>query len=146
MISTRLYEGLDPEERKLWHSHVFEVKSGMLILPQPLKLLDSQPPDLLSKSDATPSAWEVAETKEMEEVVHIYGKAYHLWQTDLGHNLPLGEPKLMTSFTDENQLDFKKLVGDRDKRFGTDYEHKREVRKDIKVPDIHPDADCTWKK
>merc|ERR1712113_1312570 len=30
-----LYEKLDPEERKLWHSHVFEVKSGMLIMPAP---------------------------------------------------------------------------------------------------------------
>ena len=34
MISKRVYESLDPEERKLWHSHVFEVKSGMLIMPK----------------------------------------------------------------------------------------------------------------
>ena len=35
MIKPHLYEGLDAEERALWHSHVFEVKSGMLIMPTP---------------------------------------------------------------------------------------------------------------
>lgn len=145
MISPRLYETLDPEERKLWHSHVFEVKSGMLIMPQPQKLLDTPPPALLSKSGATPSAWEVAETTEMEEVIKIYGKVYHLWQTDRGHELPLGEPKLMTSYTAPNQFEFDKMVSDRDQRFGSDYKRKQELRKDIKEPEIHPDADHTWK-
>jgi hypothetical protein len=31
MIKPHLYEKLDAEERKLWHSHVYEVKSGMLV-------------------------------------------------------------------------------------------------------------------
>jgi len=43
MITARLFETLPSEERKLWHSHVFEVKSGMLIMPKPLAL----PPDAL---------------------------------------------------------------------------------------------------
>ncbi len=76
MISSSLYETLDAEERKLWHSHVFEVKSGMLILPGPGGL-------------ARP-AWEQAETKEMEEVISLYGKTYHFWQVDKGDKLPLG--------------------------------------------------------
>ena len=33
MISPRLYNDLPTSERKLWHSHKFEVKSGMLIMP-----------------------------------------------------------------------------------------------------------------
>jgi len=131
MISPRLYKTLPPEERKLWHSHVFEVKSGMLIMPKPAGIPDA--------------VWEVAETKEMEDVVGIYGKVYHLWQTDRGDKLPLGEPQLMTSFTEEKQLDFEKLVGERDERFGSDWRKKRERRKGIEVPDIHPDADSTWK-
>ena len=32
MVTPRIYETLDQEERKLWHSHVFEVKSGMLVM------------------------------------------------------------------------------------------------------------------
>ncbi|ROT35623.1 DUF1264-domain-containing protein [Sodiomyces alkalinus F11] len=130
MITPRLYETLDPEERKLWHSHVFEVKSGMLIMPQP----------------AVPDAvWEIAENKEMEEVVRLYGKIYHLWQVDRGDKLPLGEPQLMTSYTARDQFDFDKYVGDRDRRFKSDYKRKEEVRKYIDEPEIHPHADQTWK-
>ncbi|CAD0097715.1 unnamed protein product [Aureobasidium mustum] len=110
MISSRLYETLDHEERKLWHSHVFEVKSGMLLMPRPTGVPEA--------------VWEVAENKEMEEVVTLYGKIYHLWQTDRGHKLPLGEPQLMTSYTDYNQFDF-------DQKY-------------IKEPPIHQDA--AWKE
>ncbi|KAK5989355.1 Oil body-associated protein 1B [Cladobotryum mycophilum] len=53
MITPYLYESLLPEERRLWHSHVYEVKSGMLIMPK--------------GSAAVPSAaWEEAEKREME--------------------------------------------------------------------------------
>ncbi|KAL8289203.1 hypothetical protein RB597_001008 [Gaeumannomyces tritici] len=130
MIPRRLYETLPPEERRLWHSHAFEVKSGMLVMPQPLV------PD---------AAWELAENREMEEVMQLYGKVYHLWQVDRGDRLPLGEPQLMTSFTAPGQLDFDTVVADRDARFKTDYKRKQEVRKNLPEPDIHPDADQAWK-
>lgn len=65
-------------------------------------------------------------------------QVYHLWQTDRGDKLPLGEPKLMTSYTAEGQFDFEKMVGDRDKRFGIDSSRKRELGKDIKEPEVHP--------
>lgn len=133
MISPKLYETLDTEERKLWHSHIFEVKSGMLIMPQPSPLVPQ-------------AAWEKAETAEMGNVVELYGKVYHLWQVDKGHKIPLGEPKLMTSFTKAEQMpDFEKVVGDRDARFGADWRRKKEIREHINEPDIHPDADATWK-
>lgn len=124
MITPRLYETLGAEERRLWHSHVFEVKSGILIMPTP---------------NAVPEAlWKQAELKEMEEVVHLYGKVYHLWQTDRGHQLPLGPPQLMTSFTSRDQFDFDKMVGDRDARLGTDYQAKAKDREYIDKPDVHP--------
>jgi hypothetical protein len=132
MITAKLFETLPPEERKLWHSHVYEVKSGMLIMPGPTV------PGLQQ-------AWEAAETKEMEEVITLYGKVYHLWQTDRGDKLPLGEPKLMTSFTADSQFDFERAVGDRDRRFRSDWKRKRELRAGIKEPKIHEDADNPWK-
>ncbi|KAK7924546.1 hypothetical protein PG985_006600 [Apiospora marii] len=135
MVTPKVYETLPAEERKLWHSHVFEVRSGMLIMPGPTSALGPQ------------QAWETAETAEMKEVVHLYGKIYHLWQTDRGDALPLGEPKLMTSFTEAGQFDFDKVVGDRDRRFGVDYRRKREIRKDaVPEPKIHEDADHAWKQ
>ena len=33
MISKELFEGLDVEEKKLWHSHDYEVHSGTLVAP-----------------------------------------------------------------------------------------------------------------
>jgi hypothetical protein len=133
MITPRLYDTLDAEEQKLWHSHVFEVKSGMLIMPKPSAIPEA--------------AWEVAENKEMEEVIHLYGKVYHLWQTDRGDKLPLGAPQLMTSYTAADQMpDFEKRLKDRDERFATDSQRKKGVREYIKEPEIHANADATWAK
>ncbi|CAJ2510217.1 Uu.00g061170.m01.CDS01 [Anthostomella pinea] len=132
MITPKLYETLEPEERKLWHSHVFEVKSGMLIMPGPTL-------------PGAVQAWEAAETQEMKHVIGLYGKVYHLWQTDRGDQLPLGTPKLMMSFTGEGQFDFEETVGERDRRFGTDWKRKKALREGIEVPKIHEDADQIWK-
>ncbi|EON97216.1 putative duf1264 domain-containing protein [Phaeoacremonium minimum UCRPA7] len=133
MITPKLFATLDSDERKLWHSHVFEVKSGMLVMPQPSPLVPQV-------------AWEKAETAEMEDVIELYGKVYHLWQVDKGHKIPLGTPQLMTSITADSQmLNFDQVVGERDQRFGTDWKRKKEIRKDIKEPEIHPDADDAWK-
>lgn len=129
MISPKLYATLPPEERRYWHSHVFEVKSGMLIMPQPSVVVPE-------------AAWEKAETKEMEDVVELYGKVFHLWQTDRGDRIPLGEPQLMTSFTAGDQFDFEKNVGDRDRRFGSDYKRKQAARSYIKEPELHPGTCC----
>lgn len=131
MIKPHLYDNLDAEERKLWHSHVYEVKSGMLIMPAPEALPDA--------------VWEQAENKEMEEVVVLYGKVFQLWQTDRGDELPLGVPQLMTSFTSDEQLPKGKLE-DRNRRFNVDPHRKKEGRKYITEPEIHPDADATWKR
>ncbi|TRM69855.1 hypothetical protein BD626DRAFT_475512 [Schizophyllum amplum] len=128
MITPRLYEELPPDERKLWHSHVFEVKSGQLIMPQP------------STSLTPAKVWEQAELKEMEEVIGLYGKTYHLWQVDRGDAVPLGSPKLMMSFTHPTE-GFEKVVTDRDKRYGVNHEEKARARAYIPEPKIHPDAD-----
>ncbi|KAL6894741.1 DUF1264 domain-containing protein [Trichoderma evansii] len=129
MITPRLYESLPLDERRLWHSHVYEVKSGMLIMPNRV---------------VPQAAWELAEKREMEQLITLYGKTYHFWQIDRGDKLPLGEPKLMTSYVADGQLDFAK-VEDRDARFQSNYKQKRESRKDILSPSIHEEADSAWR-
>lgn len=132
MISPRLYRTLPQDERKLWHSHVFEVKSGLLFMPSASKILPT-------------AAWEAAEYKEMEEVVGLYGKTYHFWQVDRGDKVPMGEPVLMGSFTEERQVDAGKVAGrsvrevwgERDERFGIRSEAKKEMREGIEVPEVH---------
>ena len=125
MISPRLYKTLPEEERKLWHSHVYEVKSGMLIMSYPT---------------AVPSvAWDIAEQKEMEDVIGLYGKTYHFWEVDKGDRLPMGQPKLMMSYTDESTVNgkAKEAWADRDKRFAVDSAEKAGQRGYIDKPEIH---------
>ncbi len=131
MISATLYKTLEPSERKLWHSHVFEVKSGMLIMPGP---------------DGLPTGiWELAETKEMEDVIGLYGKTYHFWQVDRGDKLPLGGPELMMSYT-QAPPGFEGLVGDRDSRFQVDHKQKAEKRQYIEEPAIHGGEQMYWNR
>lgn len=132
MISERLFKDLDPEEKQYWHSHVFEVKSGMLIMPRPALVPES--------------VWDQAEQKEMEKTATLYGKIFHLWQVDKGHKLPLGPPNLMSSFTARDQLDFEKYVGERDKTMGEDWRRKSALRRCISEPELDPHADACWKK
>lgn len=125
LITAKLYDGLDSAERKLWHSHVFEVKSGMAIMP-PLVGVPI-------------AAWELAENKEMEQIISLYGKTYHFWQVDRGDKLPLGEPQLMMAFTEEvRSSNWKEMLKDRDERFHVDSQAKSDARKYIKEPKIHP--------
>ncbi|KAG8631663.1 hypothetical protein KVT40_000803 [Elsinoe batatas] len=127
MITPGLYAKLPQKERRLWHSHVFEVKSGMLVMPRP---------------NGVPEAvWEVGEDEAMKGIIELYGKVYHLWQYDRGEEVPMGEPQLMMSLTEEG---FKRVEGieeklaERDQRFGTNWKAKGERRKGIKEPEIHP--------
>src|SRR5688572_1892051 len=69
IISERLFKTLPEEEKKLWHSHHYEVKSGALIAP------------------GIPDA---AEHELMEKLISTYGKTIHTWHTDRDLKLPLG--------------------------------------------------------
>lgn len=83
--------------------------------------------------------WEAAETKEMENVVGLYGKIHHFWQVDRGDKLPLGGAELMMSITDESQEPpgYKEAADKRDERFGVSRKQKREKRAYIPEPEIH---------
>lgn len=81
MVTPRIYETFDEDERKLWHSHVFEVKSGMLVMPKSSGAKGALVPE---------AAWEKAETAEMETVIGLYGKTYHFWRVERGDTVPLG--------------------------------------------------------
>lgn len=98
IISRKMFEELPEEEKRFWHSHTYEVTSGLLMMP------------------GIPQAMEVS---EMQKLVNTYGKTYHLWQVDKGHPLPYGEPQLMGAFTQEGQLNMQ-LLKMRDGIFGTD--------------------------
>ncbi|CAG7947294.1 unnamed protein product [Penicillium nalgiovense] len=129
MVSPRIFATLPTEERKLWHTHEFEVKSGMLIMPAPTGVPDA--------------VWEAAETAEMRDVAPIYGKTYHFWQVDRGDTVPLGPPQLMGSFVSNESVKLAhpagldSLLEDRNKRYGVDHRQKAKKREGIEPVEKH---------
>jgi hypothetical protein len=63
IISERLYNKLNEEEKLFWHPHAFDVISGTLLAP------------------GLPS---FVEKNLMKDLVRTYGKAWMLWQADRG--------------------------------------------------------------
>lgn len=124
IISEALFKTLPAEEKKLWHSHKFEVMSGQLIAP------------------GIPN---IAENELMQKLVTTYGKTWHTWQIDRGDKLPYGLPKLMMGFTAEGQAD-PAMVAERDKAFDVETSKKRAERAGkIKPGTIAEGADA-WQK
>ncbi|EEQ89973.1 uncharacterized protein BDCG_05093 [Blastomyces dermatitidis ER-3] len=140
LISPKLYERLPEHEQVLWHSHVYEIKSGMLVMPPPPECTDRTKLNELEK-------------EELSQLVTFYGKVYHLWQVDRGDELPMGVPELMGSITSDEALNKVlpggkvKLREDHKSKFGVDLDENAEKRKEFgKGFEIHPNADSMWKK
>jgi hypothetical protein len=123
IISEKLFKTLPDEEKKLWHSHHHEVKSGTLIAP---------------------GIPQLAEHALMEKLVSTYGKIIHTWHTDQNRSLPVGAPMIMMGFTKDGQLK-QELLADRDKRFHTSTAEKKKNREDIPMPAVDPMANA-WEK
>jgi hypothetical protein len=123
IVSRTLFDKLPAEEKHLWHSHVHEVRSGTLIAP------------------GIPA---IAEHELMEKIASTYGKTWHTWHSDRGHELPVGTPQLMMGFTQDGQLR-EQLLAERDRRFGVSSAQKRQERADIHYPPIDSEADA-WQK
>jgi hypothetical protein len=126
IISETIFDGLPADEKKYWHSHNYEIHSGLLVMP-----FNSVVP------------WPVAdaaEKKALSTLIRTYGKTWHFWQVDRGDTLPLGPPQLMYSFTADGQIDESKLK-ERDARLGMSYEVKKGQRMDLEFYKPHEGAD-----
>lgn len=123
IVSEKIFKQLPEEEKKLWHSHHYEVKSGTLIAP------------------GLPDA---AEHELMEKLISTYGKTIHTWHTEKDLQLPMGSPQLMMGFTKDGQLD-RKLLIERDKRFEVSTTEKKKKREGIPMPVVVAGANA-WEK
>jgi hypothetical protein len=124
IISGNIFETLPMEERELWHSHQYEVSSGLLIEP------------------GTPSN---VDKEVMKILVNTYGKTWHTWPYDSKNNsIPLGIPDLVNGYTGTGQVP-KTLVQTRDDFFGVNSTAIGMNRTDIIVPKTIDGADA-WKK
>lgn len=114
IVTERLFKELSDEEKLLWHSHHYEVKSGTLIAP-------GIPEDI--------------EHELMEKLVSTYGKTIHTGHTDQDLDLPLEGPFIMMGFTEDGQLD-QALIDKRDENFGISTAERRKARDDIPMPEV----------
>ncbi|KAG2261918.1 hypothetical protein Bca52824_068997 [Brassica carinata] len=111
IVSERLFESLSSEEQKLWHSHDYEIQTGLLVTPRV--------PELVAKP-------------ELQNIAKTYGKFWCTWQTDRGDKLPLGAPALMMSPQDVNIGKIKPgLLKKRDDEYGMSTESLKTSRADI---------------
>jgi hypothetical protein len=106
IVSERLFDGLDEQEKPYWHPHDYEVLSGELVAP---------------------GLPEVAERALMRHLMNSYGKTWHTWHTSGGLDLPTGDPALMWSFNREGECR-EDLKRDRDEAMGIDPAAKRRER------------------
>ncbi len=120
IVSEERFRSLPEEEKRLWHSHHYEVKSGELIAP---------------------GIPELAEHAYFEDLVTTYGKTFHTWQYDRD-DFPYGIPQLMMGLTEDGQIN-ERLVAERDRRLGVSTRHKRQHRADIPVPPVAAGAN-SW--
>src|SRR5260370_17276435 len=67
IVSAKIFESLPADEKKFWHSHNYEVKSGAL---------------------TAPGAPEAAEKDLMKVLITTYGNTYHTSHVDHAHQLP----------------------------------------------------------
>ena len=122
IVSAKIFESLPAEEKKLCHSHNYEVKSDVLTAP--------------GMADAD-------EKGLMKVLIGTYGKTWHTWQIDRGDKLPMGIPQLMMAFTKDGQAK-PNIVAERDKLYG-DSNAKKTARADIPDFKVDPGADG-WQK
>jgi hypothetical protein len=120
IITEKLFKTLPTEEKKLWHSHRYEVKSGTLIAP------------------GIPG---IAEHELMEKLVSTYGKTIHTWHTDQDRTLPVGAPMIMMGATKDGQIK-PELIAARDKRFEVLTSEIKAKRADIPMPKVDPMANA----
>ncbi|KAL2641384.1 hypothetical protein R1flu_008971 [Riccia fluitans] len=125
IISERLFLGLPDEEKKLWHSHFYEIKNGLWV---------------------NPGVPEIVQKLELKQLANTYGKFWCTWQFDRGDRLPLGPPALMMSPQAQAPGQIRpELIKERDEKYHISTSEKAESRKDIQGPElIHPLSDL-WK-
>ncbi|KAL7212727.1 hypothetical protein ACSBR2_015413 [Camellia fascicularis] len=126
IITDRIFETLPPDEQKLWHSHAYEIKSGLWVNPEV--------PELVVKP-------------ELENLTKTYGKFWCTWQVDRGDRLPLGPPSLMMSPQPVNLAKVRShLVEKRACKYKISIDDLKMSRVEIEEPEwINPQAD-NWKQ
>ncbi|KAI8998573.1 DUF1264-domain-containing protein [Trametes punicea] len=132
IVSEKIFNSLPQDEKKFWHSHKYEIESGLL--------------QLATKALVPGAAADAAEQPAMLELQKTYGKTIHTWAIDISPELPLGPPNLMVSYTADGQGPPEDMIRKRDAEWGQDTAAKREVRKGYLPSYEKADGADEWEK
>ncbi|KAL6567338.1 Oil body-associated protein 2A [Orobanche gracilis] len=115
IVSDRTFNTLPPEEQKLWHSHGYEITSGLWVHPRV--------PEMIQRL-------------ELQDLARTYGKFWCTWQVDRGDRVPLGPPALMVSPQGVNLgMITPELIQKRDEKYEISSGELAIKRMDIAVPE-----------
>jgi len=119
VIEKKIFDSLPEEEKPLWHSHVYEVKSGLIAFPG------------MDADD---------EWKQLEWLVGTYGKVVDVWHQ--GYDLPITPPMVVHALALDSQVDwdladFQDTLCD----LPTTHVQRRKLREKLKVPEKAKGAD-----
>jgi len=107
IITEKIFKQMPQDERKFWHSHEYEARSGLLVAPR--------------------LPWS-AEYKLIKDLQPTYGKSFYFWDKD--HALPDGVPQLLVAPTSDEMVRTD-VVHERDRVLGISTEKEREYRKHL---------------
>jgi hypothetical protein len=108
IVSDDIFQTLPAEEKKYWHPHEFEIRTGLLTMT-------GIQPD--------------CEKKLVKGLLKTWGKVWHTWP-DPKTDLPIGPPVLMWSATKEAEVR-DDLIRARDKRYQIDIHELRRQRSKV---------------
>ena len=124
IISEKRFRQLPEEERRLWHSHHYEVKSGVLIAPR-----------------GAFQSWPSVRT--FKDLVSTYGKTFHTWQIDRDGISPTVSTETDDGlYEQDGQFERSSTLQQRDRRLRISHEERKRKRYNIPVPDIAPGANA----
>jgi hypothetical protein len=122
IISEKLYDQLEKEEKKYWHPHNYEILSGQLVAPGLPSLVEKQ---------------------VLKKKMNSYGKTFHTWRAKCWEGekpyldtLPKGDAILAWSFNHEGEAKAE-MIETRDKNMDISTTKKRESRQDL-IEKAHP--------
>lgn len=139
----------DSSASSIWSLHVSSKRLTLKNRNSSIRTFTKSSPECSSCpiQHSRPAFGKSPKLRRWKKVIVLYGKVYHLWQTEKGDKVPVGPPELMTSITQASQFpDFEEMAMDKDQRLGTEYKRAQEARSHIKKPEILPQADWPWKK
>ncbi len=118
-ITKALFDTLSDDERTLWHSHPYEVQSGLFVAP-----------------DLTPED----ELIVMEWLMGTFGKVADTWS--FFDSFPFGHPKLGMALALDSQVDWDVAdLMDQQLNLSTTHQERRQQRADFIAPPATPGAD-----